>query len=495
MDDIAAVAGNAELFDRNEAALESLNQIPSEHRSGLQLTKRAEEAIQRFNAPSFCDQAGVGKAYLRTQASEQASQAASSHSIAATPADAIRAAAAMLRWSEFIACSSDAVKLTSLATSLAHGVACDYTVRATDFNQSRSVGAVWECLVRSGCPQESVCSDAYGGGTLSLTVAADAADQLFLLHERAEDRISLNAALRASQWLLLHQRADGTYPGDRVQAESGVILPDERAGRQAAIHAAVAFIRAFRAGGAEVYIRAAARALHSALAQIAPQSAAAEPISRLAQAATMMYAESASTRNRNELEQAAYLLSQFNCGSSSYGADASATEPNATTALAALDMFVAIGETSWLDMALQNLSAAAADCCVPDAHSVEAYFATLLALPALIVGCQPDLRDGHVRVGWTSYTADPAASEAVSICANDAEFAAIDALPLVSKIGRSVLVPVLAKKSVASVLINSGQRRPNLTDLVTGETVCQPAPLHELPFRSDYRWGCYLIEH
>ena len=372
-----------------------------------------------------------------------------------------------------------------------------FTVHATESHQSRNVGAIWERLDCASSRQNQTLSDEFGEETLSISATADAAEQLFHLHERLDDRICLNAALRASQWLLLHQRSDGSYLGDKVQASTGVVLPDEQAGKQAAIYAACAFVRAYRASRAEVYITAASRALNSALSQVCPECITNEPIGRLTQAAAMMYSESASQRNRKYLEQAADLQWLQLCqhsDSRQRAAFSGSSETN--TALAAVDMFIALGETRWLDQALQSLSGAVASGACAHAFSIEAYFSTLLALPALIVGCQPDLRDGHVRVGWSSYSADPAAGELIAVNSDRSESSdSVDYLPLVSKIGRSVLIPVLAEKTVGRISISSGRRLPYLTDLVTGEIVCQPALLHDLPFESNYKWGCFLIEN
>ena len=463
----------------------------------LQLKSRAKGALKRLADPQHYEFVGVEKAYARARESEQLGSGGTY--LSSGPSKPLDSAAAMLRCSEFIATKPEAVQLTALATAISHGVATDFTVRAAENSQSRNVGAIWERLHRAASQQNQTYSDPFGEDTVSLAATADAADQLFLLHERLDDRISLNAALRASQWLLLHQRADGGYAGDRVEAATGRVLPDDRAGRKAAVYAAGAFIRAYQASRIEVYVLAALRALRSAISRLCLESMGDEPIDRIARVAAMLYAESASLRNQKELEQAAeWLRLQQSRHSILCCRDTSGetSDEHTDTALAALDIFVALNQPHWLDQALQSLGQASASRSCAGASSIEAYFSTLLALPALVVGCQPDLRDGHVRVGWTSYSADTAVNEIISVRSVDSESAdTIDSLPLVSKIGHSVLVPILAEKHVARVSITSGQRTPCLTDLVTGETIHQPASLHDLPFECNYKWGCFLIEN
>ncbi len=461
----------------------------------LQLKSRANAALKRLANPLLYEFVGVEKALARAPESDQAS--ADDTYLSSGPGKPLASAAAMLRWSEFIASKPEAVQLTALATAISHGIASDFTICAAENSDSRNVGAIWERLHRAASHQNRTYSDPFGEATVSLAATADAADQLFLLHERLDDRISLNAALRASQWLLLHQKADGSYAGDRVDAATGRVQPDERAGRKAAAYAAGAFIRAYQASRIEVYVMAALRALRSVMSHLRPECVGDEPVSRIVRAAAMLYAESASLRNQNELAQAAEWLRLQQSRHSIAPRRNAFSEPSETkSALAALDIFVALNQPQWLEQALQSLRQASASRTCAGASSIEAYFSTLLALPALIVGCQPDLRDGHVRVGWTSYSADSAANEIIAVRSVDPASAYdVDSLPLVSKIGRSVLVPVLAEKHVARVSITSGQRTPCLTDLVTGETVYQPASLHDLPFDCNYKWGCFLIEN
>jgi hypothetical protein len=105
-----------------------------------------------------------------------------------------------------------------------------------------------------------------------------------------------------------------------------------------------------------------------------------------------------------------------------------------------------------------------------------------------------NLDDYTVTMGWRRYRIDPATRDYIFVTsAGHAGPAAMDFLPLVSQDSQLLLL-VLAHLPIETVSIFQSTRRPVAKDLISGELIDYPTPLHPLPYPSEGSYGIFTVD-
>jgi hypothetical protein len=393
-----------------------------------------------------------------------------------------------------------------LAIRAARGVATDFAVISGEADRMSNKGAFWDRMMlgANGKPEF-----ADSNGDLSHWIVSNAriARTLLELYSLSKERLFLQAALNACHWLILKQNADGFYSGDCVDGHSGAVRAIGTClGGAEAIRP---LIGAYKITKNEVYIKAA-RKIARKLMDASPFAHPAPPLfavsnaserdcpvmlAAIVQAAAALYTEAPNKELRDFLAMSASWLRACAFDPAAIpsldydGLDGGRHE----CALAAYRMFTVDRDTQWL-----RLGHALVRSTPPEArasrHAVAGFLASLLCLAPLLAQASANLDDYTVTMGWRRYRIDPATRDYIFVTsAGHAGPAAMDFLPLVSQDSQLLLL-VLAHLPIETVSIFQSTRRPVAKDLISGELIDYPTPLHPLPYPSEGSYGIFTVD-
>jgi hypothetical protein len=467
------------------------------------LRKRAELAMSRITDKNGYHSAGIERVYFQTTETDHGF----AEFCSGFPHFPLDAARSMLDWDRLMGDESAA----RLAILIARGIGTDFSVIAADsYGKCANKGAIWDRRLPGQTAHEASFSDFLGDDFHSIASTARTASGLFRVYQLTADPISLNAGVCAAQWLLLKQNDNGYYDGDRVDSSTGAVVHE--ANNMVGIEVIHALVNAYFATSNEVYIKAAHRIERYLITEMMPQFSAVPifkngrdqtddtpaTVAALARSVAVTHSLLHTRRSAEELEQVGIWLRSWDLSNLS-------SIPNIDQdgrfnglyeiARAALALSTTVKDSAWLRIAL-SIGASIPEKGWDSWQSVPLFYETMLAVIGLLKNSAVNMEMITARAGWSDYAPDSSTYSYINVISSsdDGQQAPIDFLPLVSRSDGKALVPILAHGAAKTVQIFQNGRLPNLRDLQTNEIVCQPAPLHKMPFSGPWRWGVFAVD-